>query len=163
MVYKRDNIKALIDKFWEGTSSLEEEQILNDYFRYNEYPEEFEGVAAYFNTMAEDETLGEDFDETILSHVEDSKGGSVISLHSSARWLAAAAVAVLLGTSVWFAMQDPEEVEVAEVTLEDPEVKAAFEQAKSALMMVGNRLNEGKVQAVKLNKYNEATEAMKSN
>jgi hypothetical protein len=162
MVYKQDNIQSLVNKYWDGNTSLEEEAVLRDYFRYNDYPEEFNGIASYFEMIAsEDEALGKDFDDAVMGAVEGGgSGGRVISLHAAARYLAAACVAFLIGTAVWYAFQEPTAEPVA-TTLEDPEVRAAFEQTKSALMMVGNRLNEGKEQAVKLNKFNEATEAMK--
>jgi hypothetical protein len=162
MVYKQDNIENLVEKYWKGDTSLEEEAVLGDYFRYNDYPERFIGVAQYFIMLAEEDgSLGQDFDDEILERIgPQENSGRVISLHRAARYLAVACIAMVIGTSVWYAFKEEPAQPIA-VTLEDPDVRAAFEKTKSALMMVGNRLNEGKEQALKLNKYNVATQVMK--
>lgn len=65
-------IEQLLERYWACDTSLEEEQILRAFFRQKEIPAHllpYKDLFAYEDT-AREVTLGEDFDERILSQVE---------------------------------------------------------------------------------------------
>lgn len=94
------DIRILIDKFIDGTSSLEEERILADYFRQEkDIPSELEpyrNMFAYFDSGMADETLlkgDDDFEDIDSSSVERKRGSLTVYLRRIL--YVAASVAVL--------------------------------------------------------------------
>ena len=156
------NIHDLLNRFWDGETTLEEEAALKEFFRYNTAPEGQEDVAAYFNMLSEEEeVLSADFDERILEQLTEGKTRRMIQFN----WRVAAAVLALLGLSYVFVTQDKPEDQLANLTpvnTEDPEVQQAFEQTKSALFMISDRLNKGSEHTNKLTKFHDAQIAIKS-
>lgn len=59
-----ERIKQLIDKFYEGQTSLEEEEKLRRFFQREDIPDKFKSHAEYFRFTAEitEEVTGDDFD-----------------------------------------------------------------------------------------------------
>jgi len=51
------NIKTLLEKYWEGQSSLEEEKILRDYFQQEDIVPEFEQYRGLFNYFTVQKTI----------------------------------------------------------------------------------------------------------
>lgn len=95
------DIRKLIDKFMDGTSSLEEERILADYFRQGkDIPSELEPyreMFAYFDSGMTDETLlkgDDDVEDIDNSSVESRRSGMTVYLRRIL--YVAASVAVLL-------------------------------------------------------------------
>lgn len=65
-------IEQLLERYWACETSTEEEQILRAFFRQKEIPAHllpYKDLFAY-EDAAQEVTLGEDFDERILSQVE---------------------------------------------------------------------------------------------
>ena len=64
-------IKALLDKYWQAETSLEEERQLADYFRRPEIDPALEPLRSLFDWRAEEAELkpGEDFDHRILERI----------------------------------------------------------------------------------------------
>jgi len=64
-------IRALLDKYWQAETSLEEERQLAGYFRQPEIDPELESFRSVFDWRAEEAELkpGEDFDHRILERI----------------------------------------------------------------------------------------------
>jgi hypothetical protein len=64
-------IKALLDKYWQAETSLEEERQLADYFRRPEIDPALEPLRSLFEWRAEEAELtpGEDFDRRMLERI----------------------------------------------------------------------------------------------
>jgi hypothetical protein len=69
-------IKDLIEKYYEGGTSLEEEKKLSDFFRKGDIPEELQLYKTQFNFYESEkryEPLSSDFDDKILDKITQKK------------------------------------------------------------------------------------------
>lgn len=99
-------INQLLDRYWKGETSLEEEEILRAFFSQDELPAELKPYQALFSYEmgeAKQEALGDDFDQKIMAMIEDEytkkpNKAKVISLTERLKPLfkAAAVVAIIL-------------------------------------------------------------------
>ncbi|MCE4122297.1 pyruvate ferredoxin oxidoreductase [Prevotella copri] len=99
-------INQLLDHYWKGETSLEEEEILRAFFSQDELPDELKPYQALFSYEmgeAKQEALGDDFDQKMMAMIEDEytkkpNKAKVISLTKRLKPLfkAAAVVAIIL-------------------------------------------------------------------
>ena len=99
-------INQLLDRYWKGETSLEEEEILRAFFSQDELPAELKPYKALFSYEmgeAKQETLGDDFDQKMMAMIEDEYNkepnkAKVVSLTERLKPLfkAAAVVAIFL-------------------------------------------------------------------
>lgn len=150
MAYKE--IHNLLDAYWAGTSSLEEEKQLKAYFSQAEIPEELQAYRAYFAYLSMSQQL------TPSKNINPIPA---IPLYKRPRWQVigiAATLLCVLGIGYVFQtyqLENPPEAHpIVEVlpadTFEDPE--EAYEAAKKALLLVSSKFKEGKAMILKPNK-----------
>lgn len=136
------DIQTLLDKFWEGETTLEEEKLLRDYFAKGPVAPEHRPFAPFFQVLEAERHL--EMSAVRLGHLQPQKGR---------KWrpflLAAASAALLLlaGYGVWTnrATQPAPLVQhqpLSEDTFESPE--EAAREIKAALALVSRKLNKGK-------------------
>lgn len=98
-------INQLLDRYWKGETSLEEEQILRSFFSQICVPEELAKYRPLFNyeqTETKTDRLGDDFDERIMSMIDEPQELKVkaqpirISQSFAPLFKAAAMVAIVL-------------------------------------------------------------------
>ena len=99
-------INQLLDRYWKGETSLEEEEILRAFFSQDELPAELKPYQALFSYEmgeAKQETLGDDFDQKMMAMIENEytkepNKAKVVSLTERLKPLfkAAAVVAIIL-------------------------------------------------------------------
>ena len=99
-------INQLLDRYWQGETTLEEEQILRSFFSQLCVPEElakYRPLFVYEQTEPKTDRLGDDFDERLLSMVgepQEVKAHKVlISQRFAPLFKAAAMVAIVLTLS----------------------------------------------------------------
>lgn len=134
-------ISALLDKYWEGESSLEEERLLKAYFNNPGADERLKGLAPLFQALRDEQAI-------------ELKRANLARLRPRRlrwqRWAVAASIAALLSVGGWWAFQQ-RQAQVAAATqedsFEDPEKAAA--EIKAALALVSSKLNKGKREAAK--------------
>ena len=116
-------IKLLLEKYWEGTTSLAEEKEVKEYFKQNP-------------SLSED---GSYFRQLERSAAVSAKANF---RHPAAnrRWWLSAAASLLIGSGVALAVFLQYEKQ-DEFAVEDPQ--EAYEVTKKALMMLSETLNEG--------------------
>jgi len=140
-------IQKLLDKYFEGQTSLEEEKVLHEYFRGPDVDEAFwpfQPLFRYFE--AERSTaLSEDFEERLLSRLGSTP--RIARLRPRLRrWLQAAAAAVLILAAGWWLIDQPLKprtqtaIDWSKYEVQDPE--RALEETKKALMLVSAKLEE---------------------
>jgi len=134
-------IRQLLDRFYKGETSLEEEALLRNFFAQEKDTEPFRTDRQLFNSLSEitkEEVLGEDFDQAILAQIEEkSTRLNRRRLIYSFSGLAAAAMIVL---AVWMGgLFSPQAQLVG--TINNPQL--AFAQTKKALKEVSQNLNKG--------------------
>jgi len=155
-------IKDIIDRFWRGETNLEEENLLKDYFRYNDNsPEEFEDTAEYFRYIEEESKieLGDDFDLEIMSKIKALETKKPFKI-----WpiLLAACVTLLLGLVAYNMMDSSKPMNQAPILVEEEfedtydNPEEAYENVRAALMMMSSGLKEGASYTGELKKFSEA-------
>jgi hypothetical protein len=160
-------IEQLLEKYWDGDTSLKEEQVLQKFFTEEEVPDHLQGVATLFQKFKADrqfQTLDDRFDEAMIHKIE--KSGSAWNFRVILR---IAAVVALLVASVLLVKDDildePEDIaettETTPNTHEDP--KLAYEQTRQALLLISSMMNEGTQHIEKLENFSEAQEKVKEN
>lgn len=105
-------INQLLDRYWQGKTSLEEEDILRAFFSQNNVPAELRRYQPLFCYEAEEarkDVLGDDFDKRILGMTEDAKTvkAKVIPLTQRLRPLFKAAAMVAIVLTLGNALQVP--------------------------------------------------------
>lgn len=137
---KKENIDALLAKYWEGKSSLEEERLLKTYFSSGEVFSEhqaYQQLFVFFDNEAKVTYSGKA--EKVID-----KRKKIIGLP---RLAAAASVILLVGMSIFFYLKtNPLQTNLddswAKYEIQDPEeAKAA---AVDALAFLSVKLNKGK-------------------
>jgi|GEM_PF-1063421 hypothetical protein len=173
MDYDKHKIAALIDKFWQGESSLKEEKVLEEYFLYSEHvPAEFADAERYFlvrRERSQNGALPADFESNLLDKIDESESrgkGKIVNLTFA--WKAAAAMIILaLTAGLWYQLQDNDTSgqlagteSTVDDTYEDP--RAAFEATKEALFMMSSKFNEGSSEMMKIKKFDQAQNKIKT-
>ena len=90
-------IEQLLESYWQGQTTLQEEAILRSFFSQTNLPQELRKYQPLF-TYEKEEPLGDDFDARILNIIGDEPKAKTISLTSRLMPLfkAAAIVAIIL-------------------------------------------------------------------
>jgi hypothetical protein len=157
------NINALLEKYWNCETSLEEEQQLKEYFRGREIPEQLRETAVlfqYFDEHKKKDLTDSGFDQEVLTKVKTPKQGKVVKLlYNSMRIAAGIAVLVIATFLVRNEIRKTSPAPIAtEDTYEDP--KLAFEETKKALMMISKSFGSAQDKAKKINMFNEAQKSI---
>jgi hypothetical protein len=157
-----NEIKTLLEKYWNCDTSLEEEKILRDYFR-GEVPENMNEPAELFRYFEQQQKVtvsGKDFDTEVKKKIKEHRpaGKSVKMYFNFAR--IAAGIVVMVGAAYFVRLEvrkayPPEQ----EDTFSDPRV--ALEETKKALMMISNSFNKAQKEAGRIEMFNEAEETIK--
>ncbi len=99
-------IQQLLERYWQGETSLEEEQILRAFFSQTDVPAELQKYCSLFiyeQSETRTDVLGKDFDDKMMAMIADSEPvkARVISFRQSLTPLfkAAAVVAIILTLS----------------------------------------------------------------
>lgn len=130
-------IDKLLEKYWNGETSLEEEQVIKTYFKSNPA---LTGEGHYFRYLSKEKRV----------KYKGSKG-----INKKRAWLSAAATVTIGVITAALVFNDAKKDPFA---IEDPE--KAFEATKNALMMISGELKEGKNHTLELSKFNKAKEEL---
>ncbi len=106
------HIEALLEKYWEGDTTLEEERMLKTYFASNEVADGLRQYAPLFQVFREEQSV-EFSKKTIATAIQPVQ-------YNWKPWAVAASVALLLSAGWWWSVQpDPKNEYVAE-NIENP-------------------------------------------
>ncbi len=92
-------IEQLLERYWQGETTLQEEAILRAFFSQEDVPANLLKYKSLFDCGLQEETLGDDFDARILSMTNEAEPkAKIVTLASRLKPLfkAAAIVAILL-------------------------------------------------------------------
>jgi hypothetical protein len=154
----RNEIRLLLDKFYKGETTGEEEQKLRYYFHMDDVPSEFKAEKEIFRALHRardmrlpDVSFNELFDRSIRN--EERSNSAVRTLYSFKYRAVAAAIVLMLSVSglLWWQLKPSATVQMAD-TYTDPE--KAFVEAKRVLLKVSGNLNKGTTQLNNLSKFN---------
>lgn len=103
-------IEQLLERYWQCETTLEEEEILHTFFNQKDVPAEFAkyaGLFAYKHVAAQDDILGDDFDERIVAMIDEASPvkARTISLSDCLKPLCKAAAIVAIVVTIGNAAQ----------------------------------------------------------
>lgn len=157
-------IKILLEKYFEGQTSLVEEQALRDYFSAEITDKEFLPYRQQFLLLragSGQEPSGYPEFETRLAGLIDSQQqipDAKSRTLSVFRMAAAAAIVVLIGISAFLAIQN--KWHKTSDTFTDPQL--AYKEAQKTLLYVAERMNTGIEPLSAVSKINAGNEHLKS-
>jgi hypothetical protein len=151
-------IEQVLEKYWNGGSSLEEEQQLYSFFAQENIPEHLKEYQDYFNSIngIRDLKLDDSFDQEILEIIENKETKKsktkVVSFYGNKKyWISIAASMFIVFSLGYHFISPPPQVED---TYENPE--EAFALLKESLLGISTNLNTGKEHSMKLIKFEQA-------
>ncbi|MDX1684597.1 MAG: hypothetical protein R3275_05125 [Saprospiraceae bacterium] len=135
--------KELLQKYWEGTTTLEEEREL----RSLSSGKEDGALGAYFGGIENISERSVDIDVEGLINKESGQSRRPMIIRMNRVLAYAAAVLLLVSAFFVFDRYQNEEPQIAsEETFEDPEL--ALEQTREALAFVAAKMNRGRTETV---------------
>lgn len=139
-------INEILDRYWTGETSLEEEADLRKYFAQSDLPAEHEQFRTLFGFYAKE--AERQMPEGEVRSTQSAVRSQITRAHSFTRSILiasiAAAFALLISFSIFFTpqQQDHNHISLTADSFDDPE--EAYEAARKALLLVSARLNAGK-------------------
>lgn len=154
-------IEFLLQKFYSGESTIEEEKELKDFFTTNDVPRHLwaeQEMFTYYNVGGKDEIPDKELENKIINTIKVAEQEGVKQFTNRRKILymvssAAAVVALLIVAYFAFifdtSMQD---------TYDNPEI--AYMQTKETLLFVSAKLNKGTKDIYAIGKLDEATKTL---
>lgn len=149
-------MNELLNKYWEGQTSLEEEQKLREYFNSNQVAPEHEVYRSVFNTFELEEGLEMELGFDAFAKItpeEKPKDKSKIKVLKGLGVAASFAVLMALGSN--FIGIGSETTKSNLGTYDDP--KEAYYATVEALQLVSTKFNNGRENLKPLNEINKKT------
>lgn len=156
LVAQTETMKDLLEKYFEGKTSLEEEAQLKSYFRSGQVEESLKQYQPLFQLFEKEQevALPADFDQKLMARLDSQP--RIFNLHTWQRRLLriAAIGAVLLAAYFAFHTTDTAPAPVAATAIdwskyEITDEQQALEETKKALRLVSEKLNRGKHKTIK--------------
>lgn len=151
-------IKALLQKYFEGETSPEEEALLTDYFNSGNIDESLQEYTQFFEGISK--LAGNNRDRALESDIMDYILENETKEKSKYRWLwqtvtgVAASVIIVLGGFLYYQQQKS-----FDDTFKDPD--EAYAYAVKTLGYVSGKYNKGLAGLSKFDKLQKATEPVK--
>jgi len=148
--------EALLRKYWEGKTDLNDEKELKKFFLTKEKNENL--PVDYFKQLSKKgaySPLGAEFDAEILNLIQHENIDKKHKNFSIKYWYIAASLALIVSASIIFkneifSVESPTKV-VEMDTYQDPE--KALEETKKALLFISSRLNQSNEYAMQFSKF----------
>jgi hypothetical protein len=157
MDYK--NIEALLEKYWNAETSLEEEQQLHEFFRSAEVPAHLKEAAELFRYFSEEKNKSmtdPSFDKTVTKQLQQRHGGKVIDMKNWFQMARIAAGIAVIVAAVYLIGQEVRKSSPNEISDTESDPQLAFEETKKALLMISKGFHKAEKEASQINLINEA-------
>jgi len=161
-----NEIKTLLGKFYEGFTSLEEEQTLRDYFRNQTVPEEFGADRELFLfslTEAKVIPMNPGLEKKLEHLIDLQQSGETRSKHIQLWYKVAsiaAGLAILVVCYLFINKQRTDTEHRTKDTYTDPQI--AYAQVKQTLLYISEKLNQGTKPLNQMSKLNQGMEHFSS-
>ncbi|MFN5169029.1 MAG: hypothetical protein ACK5DD_05360 [Cyclobacteriaceae bacterium] len=155
------HIEVLLEKYWNGDTSLEEEAQLRAYFAQPDVPQALQSAATLFRYFQheQEKKLAPSFDGRVTKHIRQRQGGKIIKMVNMVN-VARIAAGVLVIVAAGYLIRQEVSKMYPEDTYTDP--KVAFEETKKALMMISKSFGKAQQEAGKIKMFNEAEEKIQN-
>jgi hypothetical protein len=145
-------IEELIEKFYEGATTPDEERKLREFFSGEEIPPHLAVHAGLFRFYKQsgNETLTDpDFEEKLLSRLGEPPVVQMYSRSKQLLYLVGMAATFLLLVGLFFTFRN----DIIRNSYNDEETAAAYMKAQKALLLVSSNLNTGLDQVQRLDNF----------
>jgi hypothetical protein len=136
-------IEKLLEKYFEGATSLSEEKQLRDFFTSGDVPHRWKNVEEYFsflNREQDQQVNNADIDRKVMTAVKENNLAPLIDLRRPwIYWIAGVAASLLILIAV-FVKFDPFSKKLKD-TYNDPQT--AYVEARKILLYVSAKFNKG--------------------
>lgn len=153
------HIEALLEKYWNAETSLEEEKELHDFFRGDSIPAHLKETAALFSYFQDEKNKSlndPSFDKRVTKHIRQRQGGKLIEMKSWFQVARIAAGIVVVVAAIYLIGQEVRKSNPNEITDTESDPQLAFEETKKALMMISKGFRKAEKEASQINLINEA-------
>ncbi|MEP7267022.1 MAG: hypothetical protein ABI844_05300 [Saprospiraceae bacterium] len=140
----KENIKSILDKYWAGESTLQEEKIIYQYFEDGQVDEAFKEVAPLFSYLKDERDIKIDLEEVVMRKISSSHtSGKILKLNWQRAIAIAASLLLVLSLGVsTYKYQISKRTELMTMdTFQSPD--EALAQTKAALAYLSARMNKG--------------------
>ncbi len=149
-------IKQLLGKYYEGMTSIEEDQILKDYFQNHDVPPELEAdkeLFAYAASEAKSFPMGSQLELKLSNLIDNQDSGEkkIRRLSWGYRISGIAATAAIIVVCCLTLFKPKHEI-VFKDTYDNPQL--AYAEAKKALLYISTQLNRGTEPLSQVSKLN---------
>jgi hypothetical protein len=155
---KEEELNILLDKYYKGESTEQEEQVLKEFFQGDSVPVEYETekeVFSQYSTAAKIPDPSADFEDRIIAGIDESvKNNKSSRLRRIVMYSLSIAAGLIIIAGTYFFLnsnRDPKD------TFSDP--KIAYAETMKILLNVSTRLNEGNKALEPLGKMNKMKNA----
>lgn len=160
MSMKELKIDELLEKYFAGETSLDEENVLKEYFNQPMISERYEKYVVHFRFIDSEskEILSNDFDEVLYEKILKTKIYKTNLIYKIGYSIAAVAavVAILIMAYVQYSSLPFKSLRLdylSQDTYKDPEL--AYAETKKTLLYVSEKMNIGMNKLEKLSKFNK--------
>jgi hypothetical protein len=156
------HIEALLEKYWNAETTLEQEQELREFFKGSEVPENLNEAATLFRYFEEEKSkkLNENFDADVTKKVQQRQGGKIIPMTNWFQIARVAAGIVVVVAAVYLTGAEIRKRTPKEIADTESDPKLAFEETKKALMMISKNFHKAQREASMINLLNEAEQTI---
>jgi hypothetical protein len=151
-------IRELLDKYLEGTTSLEEEKILKEYFNRSEIPRELKAEAEWFEHASRQHVSNEEVRslETWMTQWVENQEHNTRKIHLRTWTMGIAAGLIILAGTAFF-LQHYRASKTGD-TYQDPQM--AYLEARKVLLYVSQTLNKGTDKLQTVSRFQDGTNEM---
>ncbi|MCO6493251.1 MAG: hypothetical protein J5I98_32825 [Phaeodactylibacter sp.] len=150
-------MEQLLEKYFEGETSLKEEHRLRSYFQRDDVPENMKAYQPLFQHLAREQRheLGSDFDQKLIRQLAAGRPEAKVRRLAARNWALRIAAAVAIGLGVWWAylpggaLQPPQQAGVDWSKYEVQSASEAFRLTSTALLKASSELNHGTATAAR--------------
>ncbi len=144
-----EELKKMLERFYQGETTLEEEQMLKEYFSSATVPEEFipdKELFQSFDEQGESIVVPDDLNQKIIATVDRLERSAVRTRRISVFTLSGLAAGLLVMIALYFfyiRVDQPDVLASGELTDTFTDPQDAYEEAKRTLAYVSVKLNRG--------------------
>ncbi len=153
-------IEKLLERYFQGETSLGEEKSLREFFRREDLPPHLAGLREQFILFDEEgsEELPADFDDVLFDEIDRLERSSRSTRRTYILYISGVAATVLIMVTLFFRF-DPF---TREADFNQREAETAFAEASKILYFVSDRFNNGAKSLGKVARFDEGMDNLKS-
>jgi len=159
-------VETLLEKFYEGNTSLQEEKALRDFFRGQDVPAHLsphQHLFTFFGDEQHQEIPDQEFDQKLSTRLMEQPDETPVirmrPVRSRNLFVYGFAATILLLIGLFFTFQR-DIFKKSGIQNVNPETEIAYAEASEALLIVSDNLNHGLRQAEHLQKVEKAMKSM---